>query len=713
MLGELWANKYHPHLTIERQAKKRCPDLKRDANNFFAMSELEFEVQRFDTISFDFFDTVASRECALHEVYQKTAEFGENTIHGDNGIIPKTVFLAARGKIANSVKQSTIEAENRNEIHITELFERALRPHIADASRRQHEAHRLVEFETRFEISQLRVDPQFLELVEIIRQLNKRIILITDMYLPADSIDSILNNLGLGDTFDHVFVSATVGVTKNSGLLFDHVAKTLKAKPQTFLHVGDNFINDFQQPRARGWNAMHFFHSGNQLAMHKADLKQHFTKTSPKFRAQKIDKLLDNNNHCSAALTPELAELINTVIAPAFAVFTAKMLTSAKRNNLQRLYFLTRDGTLFRSIAEIINDRLGYLDTDRTQISTLAISRSSAILLQYENLYHLGWAQHSVEWMSNKPLTLRKLMGCFHITTKDLPKLSVSDLEFLETNLDVEGFQPVTDVLMANTELRHRLENLFAFRKQLTVDYLKQEGVLDAQKIGLIDIGYSGTIIKFLSEYLFKKEHMDQFSKLQMQCYFFASNRFFVGNVDQMHPGVVMNPGLIVDHNEDGDKPLVMNFGWLEPFSLEPNLGRLQYFRKVDDRIEPVFAEPRQTEVRQQVRDALLQRSEELAGDILASTVSFEDLEKGVRGRLRKFVSNPTKRQVKAMETLMHDFGIADSQDNSVVKRIPITQMPPNLNKLMRNDNWLQGSLKKSGLGIFNPIVNKWSRTIR
>lgn len=84
---------------------------------------------------------------------------------------------------------------------------------------------------------------------------QKRVIVVSDMYLPTETIASILARNGYHG-YTGLFVSGDVGKTKSSGHLFGHVQKALAiAHGKEVLHIGDNLRSDIRCARAAGWQA--------------------------------------------------------------------------------------------------------------------------------------------------------------------------------------------------------------------------------------------------------------------------------------------------------------------------------------------------------------------------------------------------------------------------------------------------------------------------
>ncbi len=85
---------------------------------------------------------------------------------------------------------------------------------------------------------------------------EKPVVFTSDMYLSGQALAGIMAALvpELADL--PLYVSSDLGRTKRHGTLFSHLVSVSSLEPRDILHVGDNPVSDFAQPRAAGLNAM-------------------------------------------------------------------------------------------------------------------------------------------------------------------------------------------------------------------------------------------------------------------------------------------------------------------------------------------------------------------------------------------------------------------------------------------------------------------------
>lgn len=74
-------------------------------------------------------------------------------------------------------------------------------------------------------------------------EMDKQIIIVSDMYLSKKNIMKLLEHNGY-DRYEKVYVSSDIGVTKMSGNMYSYIMGKMDENPQNYLHIGDDFYSD-------------------------------------------------------------------------------------------------------------------------------------------------------------------------------------------------------------------------------------------------------------------------------------------------------------------------------------------------------------------------------------------------------------------------------------------------------------------------------------
>lgn len=86
---------------------------------------------------------------------------------------------------------------------------------------------------------------------------GKRVVAVSDMYLPSALIGTLFEKNGIPKP-ESLFVSGDIGLSKRTGHLYEYVLDTLKIQSSELIHIGDNDISDVRIPRRMGIKAFSY-----------------------------------------------------------------------------------------------------------------------------------------------------------------------------------------------------------------------------------------------------------------------------------------------------------------------------------------------------------------------------------------------------------------------------------------------------------------------
>ncbi len=187
------------------------------------------EIEKAQVISFDIFDTLLLRP--FTDSTDVFAYIEEKYCWKGFKAIRKKAEIVARN---NSVNE---------DITYDEIYQRI------------PEYDPSIELETEKQI--LRFNPEIKELFEYSVRSNKKVIIISDMYLPKEFLVEVLKVNGY-EGYEGLYISASEGVTKASGNLYKRVLNRLQIAPHALLHIGDNVVSDYTIPKKLGMKACYY-----------------------------------------------------------------------------------------------------------------------------------------------------------------------------------------------------------------------------------------------------------------------------------------------------------------------------------------------------------------------------------------------------------------------------------------------------------------------
>lgn len=196
----------------------------------------------FQVISFDVFDTLLLRPLSdpddLFRLMQTDFERLSGRTHS---------FRQLR---KDAERHARAAMQQREDITLADIY-RALAQttDLAESLCRQ-----LMALETSLELQLIQPRPAGCELLRHALDCRKRVILTSDMYLPASTVEAMLHKCGL-DGWEHIFMSGEVGCIKSSGNLYRHASRTMSVPLRSMLHIGDHPLGDGESARWTGLSA--------------------------------------------------------------------------------------------------------------------------------------------------------------------------------------------------------------------------------------------------------------------------------------------------------------------------------------------------------------------------------------------------------------------------------------------------------------------------
>ena len=95
--------------------------------------------------------------------------------------------------------------------------------------------------------------PEVPEVLAALRAKGVKLVVVSNW---DSSLPSLLERLGIRDSFDEVIVSAVVGVSKPDRGIFDEALRRAGVEAGAALHVGDSLTDDYHGARAAGLRAL-------------------------------------------------------------------------------------------------------------------------------------------------------------------------------------------------------------------------------------------------------------------------------------------------------------------------------------------------------------------------------------------------------------------------------------------------------------------------
>lgn len=202
-------------------------------------------------VSFDIFDTLVYRPFwNPTALFFLLGQYVEKLIGSSDFLDFQTLRTEAEKKAREINK---IHKPAREDITLDEIY--SVLANELDATFEQVEKIKQKEIELEIQYCHPRTYAK--ELFDLAIATGKRVIITSDMYLPKDIVEKILANCGY-TSYEFLFLSNEIGLTKATGRLFTYIAKKMHVTPKQILHIGDNQQSDVQMAKKMGLQAFHF-----------------------------------------------------------------------------------------------------------------------------------------------------------------------------------------------------------------------------------------------------------------------------------------------------------------------------------------------------------------------------------------------------------------------------------------------------------------------
>ncbi len=190
-------------------------------------------INEFDVVSLDIFDTLIER---VMTVPQKVFVIVGNRVLGD---VRGQQFC--RDRVAAERRARSLSPSG--EVTLTEIYN--------TLTGYDEERTRLMAEELSVELESCRAKSRGQNIFRSAKQKGKRVILVSDMYLPHSALTDMLRKCGVVN-FDRLYVSCEHGCSKRSGLLFKHVLESEGVSADRMVHVGDDYVADVKGAGSNG-----------------------------------------------------------------------------------------------------------------------------------------------------------------------------------------------------------------------------------------------------------------------------------------------------------------------------------------------------------------------------------------------------------------------------------------------------------------------------
>lgn len=425
-------------------------------------------------ISFDIWDTIIKRKCHPEEIKLHTANYIMLKYENELKEKYKDIYeiLKLRDEIEANICQENKKAGYDDECRIIDVFKKLqqeiFKEEIEDIS------EELLREEIEQEKRAIYINPEILPIFEKYKDL--KMYCISDFYMSADNLKELLDHLQIPVKIEKIYSSADYILNKRTGNLYKKAEEEIGVKPEDHIHVGDNQYSDIDMAKSLGIETIKT------------------TKTEFNFLPEKGRKFEFDLSCVKKEETSKENKLFNAGVdlAPLLYFFGYSIVEYAIKNNIDTVYYQTREGETFIKIHELIqkNNPFGVKlpKCDIMEVSRMATFSASLKEFSIKELLRL-WSQYRVQSMKALFKTLaidiapyKEFMGRYDINP--------------EENIVDPWFDLRVQRLCADKEFTSKIQVELDRKRSELLEYFKnKKGIIDDDKpMFIVDIGWRGTI---------------------------------------------------------------------------------------------------------------------------------------------------------------------------------------------------------------------------
>ena len=307
---------------------------------------------------------------------------------------------------------------------------------------------------------------------------SKRVIITSDMYLPEKFICQILEREGLGG-YEKLYLSSSVGKTKHSGELFELIIGEL-GKENRLIHIGDSYRSDFEIPKKHGIDAIH--------------IPTKIEKNTFKLKEVGIEENIINSflNNTSPIGESKYYRFGYEKFGMFLWGYSKWLHKSVKDSGIKDVYFFSRDGLIMKKAFDALyNDvQTHYLEVSRRSL------RVPILWMNYE-------LPHVINMISpSKLVSLTTIFDGVGLDINNYRSLIEKYGFTVETTFDRKELLENKNLNSLYSELGADIEKVSKKEYELLVKYIDQNRL--SGKFAIVDIGWSGGMQRYLIETLNK-----------------------------------------------------------------------------------------------------------------------------------------------------------------------------------------------------------------
>lgn len=459
-------------------------------------------VDQYDAISFDLFDTLLIRRVHFPDMLKAPVGRFIAAKAKACGLVwkPEKVH-ELRDKIEAAQRMQTGQEFEDHEARYPEFMNDVLK-HIFKDRMDADLLREITDYELAIENAMLVPRAKLVQWLQKQHEKGKTILVISDMYLPSDHLKRLIEHAGFGDFVNHVVSSADTFKAKASGAAFPMLKAKYNLEPRRWLHIGDNPISDGVRPNDFGIHSVVIKDVSEKTRKLIFRIYYGFSLGSAFWNGRMFQQMmlpLENENQPQHPLYHEGYNFL----APLVGAYVQRIAERTIELNIKKVFFMSREGWAFKKFWELAMPIVfpNYLpDIEYLYVSRMALAGPSCA---YQGLTQTN---ADIVFLAPGNRDFRDVCKVFNLDIKSLEpflkrhKLKHDDpLSPFYSDESVTYYAKFIDML-EDLEFQQEVKRQTRPPNDALQLYLEKLGFFDYEDVALADVGWMGTIQRFLHD---------------------------------------------------------------------------------------------------------------------------------------------------------------------------------------------------------------------
>ena len=658
---------------------------------------LQKHSNQYEVYSFDLFDTLLRRRIDPPELIKRLsaehmcALLARCGIHTSPGNI-----LTQRSKVEAILLQQAVAKGKDADFCLDDVVAETLKlAELHDSV----DANDIVRYEVGLEKKATEPMPGAIASLSYLKSCGKHVICVSDSYLSSNQVAMILEHHGLSEYIDRLYISCSIGKRKSTGILFQHVISQEGIK---LVHTGDDYISDYIMPRKLGIRSLWL--RSTREAQRKKRLRKLFSSRNKLNYVNAVIRTADTNDSA-------LNDIGYEVLGPALTIFVQNVAEQARRDGIETLFFVARDGYVMKKIYDLLHRSIYGLDAKQPTGKYMCLSRFPVRLA---SLHQLTWAELSEVYSylkrePGKPPTMGDVLRSYSLDPSDF--LGVANRFEVDMDRPIDSLVQDTNAklhgLLRSDEFQEIVRDRSNEMRRLLRQYLSSIGFIGKRHVAVVDGNSEGITQSLLDQAFIEDKDYPRVTR-----YYFNVLKLNVrSQVDLDLPQV---RGVVSDWRKDSEKaqaPFIL-LGMLIELLTHPNHGVTIGYREINGRITPIFRktpQESQYQATSQVLRGILSYARDYGTYYNLHNCECEELLDNMKGKIREWVAVPPRSHAEALKGLSVTFDWPQEHSRLLVNQVEfkdILAIRPMLSKIM-SSIWAQGTLRLVPLPGLNWLFYK------